>query len=79
MVLRGVTWAAPFTFTPALDNKSTRASSFRPHLDPAWWVTLLVGVFGVFYFFICACLVWDDLKAGARPVSYTHLTLPTKA
>ena len=24
------------------------------------------GVFGVFYFFICACLVWDDLKAGAR-------------
>ena len=35
-------------------------------LNPAWWVTLLVGVFGVFYFFICACLVWDDLKAGAR-------------
>ena len=35
-------------------------------LDPAWWVTLLVGIFGVFYFFICACLVWDDLKAGAR-------------
>ena len=35
-------------------------------LDPAWWVTLLVGIPGVFYFFICACLVWDDLKAGAR-------------
>ena len=35
-------------------------------LDPAWWVTLLIGIFGVFYFFICACLVWDDLKAGAR-------------
>ena len=43
-------------------------------LDPSWWVTLLVGIFGVFYFFICACLVWDDLKAGARSSSAGSLS-----